>query len=117
VYLALADNASDEGIAFPSIPTIVFKTRLSESTVRRCITSLAANGWLEIERGKGRGHHSLYKLKRVSDRGHLSGAIGITVTEKGCQSDGEKVSRGQPKAVTLTEPPVPLISPTNCVKQ
>jgi hypothetical protein len=112
VYLALADNANEEGLAFPSIRTIVAKTRLSESTVRRNIANLEAGGWLEIERGKGKGNRSRYKLKRVSDRDLLANAKGVAETNKSCQGDGEKVAERQAKGVTVTNPPHPLIGVT-----
>jgi hypothetical protein len=110
--LALADNADEDGIAFPAIRTLVAKTRLSESTVRRNIASLEMDGWLEVKRGKGKGNHSLYKLRKVPDGNLLSDAKGVDETNISCQGDGEKVAERQAKGVTVTIPPHPLIGVT-----
>jgi DNA-binding IscR family transcriptional regulator len=92
VYLALADYANEAGEAYPSLPTIIRKTRLSESTVRRSIQALEVEGWLKVTRGQGAGITSKYTLKKVST-GNLS-------EEKVSQG---KVSVGQKKGVTQTE--------------
>lgn len=45
VLLALADNAHDDGGgAYPTVPTIASKARLSERQVQRCLRSLVAGG-------------------------------------------------------------------------
>ena len=112
VYLAIADNANDEGFAFPSLTFLRDKTKLSESTVRRCIANLEANGWLEVKRGVGKGKRSEYTLKKVSESGLLPSTKGVTVAEKRCQCDSEKASQRQAKGVAVTNPPHPLIGVT-----
>ncbi len=108
VYLAIADNANDEGEAFPSLPTIAEKSKLSLSTIRRAIASMEDAGWLDVIRGRGAGNRSQYHLKKVSEgkvsEGNLSERKlsvrrkkGITETQKG---------------VTETNPPDPLIGVT-----
>lgn len=98
VYLALADNANEEGFAWPSLPTIAEKTRLSESTVRRSVLGLEKGGWLTVFRGNGAGNKSQYRLQRVSGRKLSDGPKkGVTVEEKG---------------VRLKNPPHPLIGGT-----
>jgi hypothetical protein len=49
VLLAIADNANDAGIAFPSVPTLADKARISESTVKRSVKFLVGLGELRIE--------------------------------------------------------------------
>jgi hypothetical protein len=49
VLLALADNASDEGIAYPSERTLAIKSSQSERTVRRVIARLIESGHMSIE--------------------------------------------------------------------
>jgi hypothetical protein len=49
VLLALADNASDEGIAYPSERTLAIKSSQSERTVRRVIVRLIEEGHVSIE--------------------------------------------------------------------
>ncbi len=50
VLVALADNASDEGFAYPSIETLANKTQMSERTILRKLRSLEAGGWVEVNR-------------------------------------------------------------------
>lgn len=105
VLLKLADNANQEGQCYPSMTEISRATRLSESTVRRCLNNLEKGGWLTAFKGIGRGKHSQYVLlkkvseekvsqRKVSERKVSFGPIkGVTQTLKG---------------VSLTEPPHPL---------
>lgn len=46
VLLALADNASDEGICWPSVNTLVKKTCLSRRGVQASVARLQAEGHL-----------------------------------------------------------------------
>jgi hypothetical protein len=120
VFVAItsfADKNAD--CAWPSMPSIVKRSRYSESTVRRCIASLEKIGYLSVVRGRGAGKKSFYTfhkvspgdLSKVSDR-DLSEELqtsnkvsrrdlskGVTVTEKG-------VSQTE-KGVTQTNPPHP----------
>jgi DNA-binding MarR family transcriptional regulator len=112
VYLAIADYANEVGFAFPSLEALIAKTRLSKSTVRRCIANLEADGWLEVKRGVGKGKRSEYTLKEISKRAFLPNTKGVTASEKRCQCDNEKESQRQAKGVTATKPPYPLIGVT-----
>jgi hypothetical protein len=49
VLLALADNASDEGVAYPSERTLAIKSSQSERSVRRVIGRLIGEGHVSIE--------------------------------------------------------------------
>jgi len=53
VLLALADNANDEGICWPSIPTIAGKCDLSDRGVRLQIRKLEEMGVVSVDRGGG----------------------------------------------------------------
>lgn len=55
VFLALADCANDEGLAWPSIATIARKTGAGERTVQRAIRLGERCGIIEREEVKGRG--------------------------------------------------------------
>jgi hypothetical protein len=46
--LALADHADDQGKAWPGVPLLARKTRLSERHIRRCLNQLVASGDLEV---------------------------------------------------------------------
>jgi len=48
VMLAIADHADDEGKAWPGIPLLARKARLSERHIRRCLNELLMSGELEI---------------------------------------------------------------------
>jgi hypothetical protein len=68
LMLALVDFANDEGLLWPSIPTIAAKVRLSERQTMRQMESLIASGYVErIHRGDGRGRSSMYKLTLKGD--------------------------------------------------
>lgn len=54
VLLAIADNADDEGRAYPKQETIAKKARISVRTVQRCIQELRELGELEIDRADHR---------------------------------------------------------------
>jgi Helix-turn-helix domain len=55
VFLALADCANDEGIAWPSIATIARKTGVSERTVQRSIRVGEVSGLIRRTEVKGKG--------------------------------------------------------------
>lgn len=50
VLLALADAADDNGVCWPSVPTIANKTCLEDRSVQRILTNVKRDGLLEIER-------------------------------------------------------------------
>jgi len=63
VLLAIADYANDDGECWPSIAGICRKTCMSERGVQTIIRRLQAEGWLDIETGKGRRNCNLYTVK------------------------------------------------------
>lgn len=54
VLLAIADNANDQGVAWPSEKTIAGKARMSERQIRRIVHAIAEDGELAIEARRGR---------------------------------------------------------------
>jgi DNA-binding transcriptional MocR family regulator len=54
VLLLLANNANDEGMAYPSITRLARYSNLGERTVQRAITALADAGCLTIRARPGR---------------------------------------------------------------
>lgn len=54
VLISLADNASDEGVCWPSINTIAKRTCLSERAVRGAVRWLESAGLLRTDHRKGR---------------------------------------------------------------
>ena len=64
LHLALADFANDEGECWPSQRTLARKARCSERWVREAISTMIADGRVEIvEQTLGRGGRTLYRLK------------------------------------------------------
>jgi hypothetical protein len=62
VLLAIADFADDQGVAYPSIPTLACKARLSERQVQRVIAELVGGDELMVEPGQGRHGSHLYRV-------------------------------------------------------
>lgn len=61
VLLALADAANDTGRCWPSVPTLMKKTGLSERTVQRSLSELESMGW--VSKGLRNGHSTLYVVR------------------------------------------------------
>jgi DNA-binding MarR family transcriptional regulator len=49
VLLAIADNANDEGYAFPLVKTIADKCVMTTRNVLRVLEKLTSNGWVEVQ--------------------------------------------------------------------
>jgi hypothetical protein len=62
VLLAIADFADDCGVAYPSVPTLARKARLSERQVQRVIGELIVAEELRVEPGQGRHASHLYRV-------------------------------------------------------
>jgi hypothetical protein len=62
VLWALADQADDDGEAWPSMAALVEATCLSERTVQGAIAALRATGIISITPGGGRHRTTLYRL-------------------------------------------------------
>ncbi|WP_102945288.1 helix-turn-helix domain-containing protein [Stenotrophomonas sp. VV52] len=60
VLISLADNASDQGVCWPSITTISERTCFSERAVQNAIKWLEAAGILTADRSNGR--HTSYRI-------------------------------------------------------
>lgn len=63
LMLAIADYASDDGEAFPSIQTLADKSRMSVRNARYVVKQLVDSGELEVQPGAGRNGSNLYRLK------------------------------------------------------
>lgn len=62
VLVALANYASDEGVAWPSVAILASDLALSTRQVQRALARLETDGTVAIERGTGRGHASIYTI-------------------------------------------------------
>jgi hypothetical protein len=99
ILVALADHASDDGHAFPSVPHLVEKTQFSTSTVKRTLDALEADGWFASKPGVGRSKKTIYQLnwkpvpaKRVQPEPLLADQKGSTQDAKRVQPEQEKGS-------------------------
>lgn len=63
VLLVLADHADDQGIAWPGVPLLARKARLSERHTRRCLNQLVASGELQILPNQARSGRALYRIR------------------------------------------------------
>lgn len=112
VLIAMADNANDQGICWPSVATIAHKVRVNERTVQRAIRELAEGGHLTIQPGGGRRSNTY----RIFYPAELRGGNLSPVTQL-CHPSGDK---GAAPAVTqLRHPsgdtamsPEPLVEPS-----
>jgi hypothetical protein len=53
LLLAIADNANDQGVAYPSVRTLAKKTRLSRRSVQYLINKVEQSGELRVSVGTG----------------------------------------------------------------
>ncbi len=67
VLLAIADFADDRGRAYPSVPTLERKSRLSERGVQNALKALVALGELRIVPGAGPNGTNLYTVTLSSE--------------------------------------------------
>jgi len=63
VLLALADNADDRGTAYPGIPYLASKARMSDRNVQRCLRQLADKGFIRITANAGPGGSNKYRIE------------------------------------------------------
>lgn len=68
VLLALADYANEDGLAWPSVPTLAKKARLSERSVRRALRALESLGEIEVKQYAGVNGTHLYHLTNCPGR-------------------------------------------------
>ena len=72
VFVALCDNASDEGECYPSVSTLCKKTSLSERAVQGAIKRLVEMGYMSVKMRNG--HSTIYRISPVSEWPDLSTA-------------------------------------------
>jgi DNA-binding transcriptional regulator YhcF (GntR family) len=68
VLLKLADNANDEGIAWPHIETIAAETGLSRSSVFKALNELENGGIVERDRGRNEVIYRIQKSRLETSR-------------------------------------------------
>jgi DNA-binding transcriptional regulator YhcF (GntR family) len=98
VLLKLADNANDEGIAWPHIDTIATETGLSRRGVFRALNQLEEDKLIERNRGR---NEVIYKIHKCQADTSTSAKLTPLEVEK-CQAD---TSRSAKLALALTKEP------------
>jgi hypothetical protein len=120
LLLAIADHAADDGAnAYPSVKTLMKKTRMSRSSVFRALKELVEYGWLEIEsRGVGR-ETSHYRIL-MEDFGGVNltplevserDSRGVNMTPHPSQNDTPEVSERHGRGVNVDTSEVSLLTP------
>jgi predicted transcriptional regulator len=93
VLLKLADNANDQGIAWPHIETIVSDTSLCRSSVFRALDKLEELGLITRSRGRNEVVYQIQKCPTDTSRS-------VSQTPQKCLTD---TSTGVPQTLTLTK--------------
>lgn len=93
LLLAIADFANQDGLAYPSVPTLAKKIRMSERNTHYLLRKLEATRELKIERNAGPKGCNLFRVQS------LQGAI-----LAGVQSTSEGGATGSAKGVQPTAP-------------
>jgi Helix-turn-helix domain len=68
LMLAIADNANDQGLAYPSTKTLAKKTRLSNRQVQRLIRVVTRSRELEVSVGTGPRGGNEYRIHLGGDK-------------------------------------------------
>ena len=68
VLLAIADFADDVGRAFPSVPTLATKSRLSDRQAQRVLKLLVNSGELKILKNRGPTDAIFTRLRSLKPR-------------------------------------------------
>lgn len=90
VQLAIADFSNDEGFAFPSIPTLGRKARLSTRQVKRALDRLQRFGELIIYKNKGPNGVNRYRIL-LGDKLSPEHTVKVTSVTGGGDILGKKV--------------------------
>ena len=112
IMLRLADYASDEGIAYPSIDTIARQLGAGRSTVITLIGELVKAGWLtKKERRQGqRNTSNLYTLNieklRTASSGHYSDSpVSERPKSERSESEGSESERSEIPDIAVSHRP------------
>lgn len=111
--LAIADNADDDGLAFPGYPYLAAKTRLSRRGVQYIVKKLLSGSVdghpeLELEERGHRGKSNRYRV-RVQTLHRKPAQLGVQDDRVRVQSDAQRgatTSAPEPSVTVKEEPPV-----------
>lgn len=114
--LAIADNANDDGEAFPGIARIAKKCRVGERAIQKVLRKLQDSGEIEVRVGHGlkttTGHTNRYALLKYQEwvngcsphpaRGERGDTPGVNVGTP----QGVNVGTPKPSVLTISKPSV-----------
>ena len=112
VLLKLADNASDQGECWPSVPYIAEQCEISERSVQNHIQQLVKDGLVRIEERKaenGLNRSNVYHLV-LNSYGADAAPYGANPAPMGASAAGGRVQELHPESVSL-EPVIEPIPP------
>ncbi len=111
VLLAFADHADDDGVCYPSVGRIAWKTGISERQVQRIVKKLRAAGLVVLLRNAqgGRGNAAVYQVQpkkgvKLSPFAGMGDSGDILSESKGCHSQQERVTSGDQKGDIAASP-------------
>lgn len=78
MMLAIADNANDRGVAWPSVATLAAKCSVQERAAQYTLQTLQHEGWLAIEERPGRSNYYRVNLARLRDAVDCTPAMDCT---------------------------------------
>lgn len=107
MLLAIADNADDDGTAWPSIETLARKCRVDRRTAQRTVRRLETDGWLSTVTGGGtRGGREVGIPNRYRiDVHRLSTAAPTPPSSNSGVDDSQQRRSGAPKAAPTPQEP------------
>jgi Helix-turn-helix domain len=100
LLLAIADNANDQGIAYPSTKTLAKKTRLDRRHVKKLIRALERTGELRVAIGAGPRGCNEYVIQLSTEGG---GKMPPRMKSTGGIQDQKGVSPTPPEPNTKTD--------------
>jgi hypothetical protein len=93
VLLALADSANDEGVCWPSVPTLARRGRVKDRQVQKVLVRLEADGWLTRRERAGRS--TIYTVMIPADApSHRTPKQPESVPQDGLEGGKRPTGRG-----------------------
>jgi hypothetical protein len=100
LLLALADAANDEGVCWPSVPTLARKCRSSDRTIQRHLRDLVGVGLLAIEDRPGTSQRYRIHLAALATGGDNVSPVGVS----DCHRGGDTCVTGRGDTALSPEP-------------
>jgi hypothetical protein len=110
--LAIADTANDDGFCWPGIDHIAAKTRVSRSTVMRCIAKIEQSGELFVKHSRRHGNRYLVLIGKSDQDTIIAMKMHFSMSAAKCQEAVEKINEDRIKYQDDTnEKSTPYVAP------